>query len=266
MKLTISVAQIRVKQSDPEANLKKAEALIARASRRKSAIICFPEMWTTGFSWAYNERIARDHEKIIDRIANLAKRYKIWINGSTLALNEELKISNTSILFDPEGKRAGQYRKIHLFRIIHEDKHLAPGNSLCLVDTPWGPSALAICYDIRFPELFRAYAVKGVKIVFLPAAFPRPKLEHWKVLTRARAIENQMYFIGANQVGDENLIPGGKEQYAGNSVIVDPWGRTIAEAGEEKEELLTAEIDMDMVDDVRSKMKVLEDRRPELYK
>lgn len=265
MKITISVAQINVKQSDPEANLKAGERFIAEASRRKSDIICFPEMWTTGFNWANNERLSRGAEKIIGRIALLARQYRIWINGSMLALNEDFKLSNTSILFDPEGNRAGTYRKIHLFSAINEDKHMAPGNSLCMADAPWGPSAMTICYDIRFPELFRAYAVKGAKIVFSPMAFPYPKLEHWKVLARARAIENQMYLVGANQVGSEDLGPDGKVTYCGASVIVDPWGRAVAEAGEAGEELLTADIDMDMVDDIRSKMRVLKDRRPELY-
>ncbi len=266
MKLTISTAQISVKQSDPEANLRKGEALIAEAARRKSDIILFPEMWTTGFNWANNASMARDHEKVIDRIADLAKRYKIWINGSMLALNEEGAPSNASILFDPSGKRAGIYRKIHLFSMIHEDKHVTSGGSLCMVNTPWGLTALAICYDIRFPELFRAYAVRGARIIFSSMAFPYPKLEHWRVLVRARAIENQIYLVGANQVGSEDLGSDGKVTYCGNSVIIGPWGETVAEAGETEEELITATVDMGKVDEVRSRMSVLKDRRPEIYK
>lgn len=266
MKLTVSIAQIRVKRSDPEANLKAGEKLVAEAARRKSDIICFPEMWTTGFDWAVSDRLARESGKTFERIAEMARRYKIWINGSMLALDEEKKPSNTSVLFDPQGRQAGTYRKIHLFGVIHEDRHIAAGNSLCIVDAPWGLSALTICYDIRFPELFRAYAVKGAKIVLSPMAFPYPKLEHWKVLVRARAIEDQMYVVGVNQVGSEDLTPGVKVTYCGASAIIDPWGRTVVEASEDREELLTAEIDMDMVDDIRGKMGVLKDRRPELYK
>ena len=252
VKLTISIAQMGVKQSDPEVNLRRGEALIAEAARRKSDIITFPEMWTTGFGWVYNKARLRDHEKVIEHIAGLARRYKIWINGSTLALNEEGLPSNTSILFDSSGKIAGTYRKIHLFSMIHENKHFAAGSRLCMVDTPWGPTALAICYDIRFPELFRAYAVKGAKIVFLSMAFPLSRIEHWKVLVRARAIENQIYIVGTNQVGSEDLGPDGKVTYCGSSVIVDPWGETVVEAGQTEEELLTTTIDMDRVDEVRS--------------
>ncbi|MFH1189747.1 MAG: carbon-nitrogen family hydrolase [Candidatus Omnitrophota bacterium] len=265
MKVTISIAQMRVKQSDPAANLKAGEKLAAEASRRKSDIICFPEMWTTGFDWAASGRLARESGKTLECIADMARRHRIWINGSILALNEENRPSNTSVLFDPGGRQAGVYRKIHLFGGIQEDKYIAAGNSLCVVDTPWGLSGLSICYDIRFPELFRAYALKGVKIVFSPMAFPHPKLEHWRALVRARAIEDQMYMAGANQVGSEDLASAGKVTYCGASCLIDPWGRAVAEAGETDEELLTAQIDTAMADDIRGKMSVLKDRRPELY-
>lgn len=265
MKLTVSIAQMDVSISAPEENLEKGEVLTAEAAKRGSGLICFPEMWTTGFNWAVNKRIAPEHEKIIDRIAGMAKRYHIWINGSTLALNEEGRISNTSILFNPEGLPAGIYRKTHLFSFMHEDEHMAAGRSLCVADTPWGPTGLSICYDIRFPELFRTYALKGAKIVLSPMAFPYPRLQHWKILVRARAIENQMYMIGTNQVGSEDFGPDGVATYFGSSVIIDPWGETILEAGETEESLLTATIDLDRVDEIRAKMRVLKDRRPDLY-
>lgn len=265
MRLTISVAQMAVKQSDPEANLAKGEKMIMEAVRRKSDMICFPEMWTTGFDWEYLKRSLRDHEKVIDRIAGMAKKHRIWINGSTIAMNKDGSASNTSILFDSGGTVAGRYRKAHLFSAISEEKHLKPGDSLCVADTPWGRIALAVCYDIRFPELFRAYAMKGAEIVLSPSAFPYPKLHHWKALTRARAIENQLFFVGVNQAGSEDLGPDGKKEYLGDSVIIDPWGDVLAEAREAREELITAEIDMAKVAEVRSKMAVLKDRRPELY-
>lgn len=182
-----------------------------------------------------------------------------------LALNEEGKVSNTSILFDATGKRAGIYRKTHLFTMFHEDEHMAPGNSLCTVQTPWGMVGLSVCYDIRFPELFRTYALKGVKIQLSPMAFPYPRLQHWKVLVRARAIENQMYMIGTNQVGTEDFGFDGVVTYFGDSSIIDPWGETVIEGGEKEESLLTASIEIDKVDQIRSKMKVLNDRRPDLY-
>jgi omega-amidase len=265
MKLTVSIAQMAVVNSKPEENLKKGEAWIGEAARRKSDVICFPEMWTTGFNWSNNRRIAQAHEKVIESVADMAKRHGIWISGSMLSLNENGKLSNASILFDPKGRKAGIYRKAHLFSLVGEDAHMEAGKSLCMVDAPWGLTGLSICYDIRFPELFRTYALKGVKIVFSPMAFPRPKLHHWKALIRARAIENQMFMVAVNQVGEEDLSSGDTLTYFGDSSIIDPWGEVVLEAGQTDEELLTATIDIDRVTEVRNKMKVLQDRRPDLY-
>ena len=265
MKLKVSVAQMDVATSDPAENLRKGEIRIAEAAERESDLICFPEMWTTGFNWKKNELIATKQDEIIGRIAEMAKRYNIWINGSMLALNDQGRVANTSILFDSGGKIAGIYRKTHLFSLLNEDKHMAAGDSLCTVDTPWGLVGLSICYDLRFPELFRTYALQGVKMVLSPMAFPYPRLAHWKVLVRARAIENQMFMVGTNQVGSENFEKEGTLTYFGDSVIIDPWGETVLEASETEEELLTASIDMQKVDEIRNKMQVLKDRRPDLY-
>jgi len=265
MKLKVSVAQMDVATSDPAENLRKGEIRIAEAAERESDLICFPEMWTTGFNWTKNEEIATKQDEIIGRIAEMAKRYNIWINGSMLALNDQGRVANTSILFDSGGKIAGIYRKTHLFSLLNEDKHMAAGDSLCTVDTPWGLVGLSICYDLRFPELFRTYALQGVKMVLSPMAFPYPRLAHWKVLVRARAIENQMFMVGTNQVGSENFEKEGTLTYFGDSVIIDPWGETVLEASETEEELLTASIDMQKADEIRNKMQVLKDRRPDLY-
>ena len=266
MKLTVSIAQFDVVTSQPEENLRKGESFIAEAARRGSDLVCLPEMWTTGFNWANNERMAQDHETVPGRIGEMAKKYGIWINGSVLALNEQGKVSNTSILFDNGGHCAALYRKTHLFTLLHEDRYMASGQSLAIAETPWGKAGLSICYDIRFPELYRTYALQGVKFVLVPMAFPHPRQEHWKILGRARAIENQMFVIGVNQVGSEDFGNDGWVTYFGSSAIIDPWGKAIIEAGESDEMLLTATIDTDRVDEIRSTMTVLRDRRPDLYK
>jgi len=135
-----------------------------------------------------------------------------------------------------------------------------------MVDTPWGPVGLSICYDIRFPELFRTYALQGARMALSPIAFPHPRLDHWRILVRARAIENQMFLVGVNRVGSEDFGSDGTVTFFGNSVIIDPWGRTVVEAGETEETLLTASIDLQQAEEVRSRMRVLGDRRPELYR
>jgi len=263
--LTIAIAQMRVAARCPEENLAKAELLVAEAAQRGSDLVCFPEMWTTGFDWSYLAAQAAQHAGVIERVAALARRYGIWINGSLPEVTVDGSIANTSILFNAAGERVATYRKVHLFSLLHEDLHLAAGNSLTVVNTPWGLVGLAICYDIRFPELFRSYALQGVSLVLSPIAFPHPRLDHWQVLSRARAIENQMFLVGVNRVGSEDFGPDGVVSYFGNSVIIDPWGRVIVEASETEEELLTVAIDLRQADEVRSSMRVLNDRRPDLY-
>jgi omega-amidase len=265
VKITVSIAQIEVARSQPEVNLQKGERLAREAARRGSDLVCFPEMWTTGFDWEANLRLAPEQECVVERVAAMARDNRIWVSGSMLTTYEQGRMSNTHLLFDPEGEERGRYTKSHLFSMFHEQEHVAAGNSLCIVEAPWGKTALSVCYDIRFPELFRSYALKGAKITLSPAAFPHPRMAHWKVLVRARAIENQMFMVGTNQVGTEDLGPHGRVTYFGDSVIIDPLGDTVVEAGETDEELLTATIDMDAVDATRAKMAVLRDRRPELY-
>jgi predicted amidohydrolase len=142
---------------------------------------------------------------------------------------------------------------------MNEDQHLAAGQHLTTVETSWGQSGLAICYDLRFAEIFRTYALQGVNLVYLPAEWPHPRLAHWQTLLRARAIENQMYMVGVNRVGTD-----GTHQFFGHSAIINPWGDTILEGGE-SEALLTATIDTDIVAKVRDQIPVFKDRRPELY-
>ncbi len=259
MQLTISLAQIDVALGDPEANLKKADQWVAEAARRGSELIVFPEMWTTGYDWTHVEALASQQADILAEIAALAKTYHLWLNGSMLALDENDQPANTSILFDPSGEQVGLYRKIHLFGVMDEDQYLVPGQHLTTVETPWGQSGLAICYDLRFAEMFRTYALNGVNMVYLPAEWPHPRLAHWRTLLRARAIENQMYIVAANRVGSD-----GTYDFCGHSAIIDPWGNAVVEGGQ-SELLLTAAIETDMVTEVRRQIPVFKDRRPDLY-
>jgi len=259
MQLTISLAQIDIALGDPTANLQKAAEWAAEAARRGSDLIVFPEMWTTGFDWDNLDLLAGRHKEILAEIATLARKHRLWLNGSVLTLNENNQPTNTSLLFDPQGQIVGLYRKIHLFRLIDEDQHLASGQGLTTVETTWGQSGLAICYDLRFAEMFRTYALNGVNMVYLPAEWPHPRLAHWRILLRARAIENQMFMIAVNRVGSD-----GANDYFGHSAIIDPWGNAVVEGGE-TELMLTARIETDMVANVRRKIPVFQDRRPELY-
>ena len=265
MKVAVTLVQMRVEAARPEANLGRGEAFVAEAAKRGSLLVCFPEMWTTGFNWEWNAAHLGEQESVSERVGAMARRHGVWLSGSLLLADDAGRPANTHVLFDPEGRRAAVYRKAHLFSLMGEDRHMAPGDALALAETPWGPTGLSVCYDLRFPELFRSYALKGAAVILSPTAFPYPRLDHWRVLVRARAIENQCFFAGTNQVGAEDLGAAGGVTYFGASALVDPWGRTLAEGSETEEELLTAEMDLAEVGAVRSRMRVFADRRPDLY-
>jgi len=260
MKLTVSLGQMDVKLGDVPANLATVEALTVEAIRRGSDLVVFPELWSTGYDLPY----AANHAKptgsgIFSTVASLAREQGIAIVGSMLSLLGDKQYGNTAVFFDRLGRNQGEYSKVHLFRLMDEDQYLTPGQRLALVDTIWGKIGLAICYDLRFPELFRTYALAGANATILPAEWPNPRLSHWRTLLRARAIENQMFVIACNRVGKT-----GDTSFFGRSCIVDPWGEIIVEAGEQ-EILLTAEIDLSLVQSVRSKIPIFTDRRPDLY-
>lgn len=264
MKTSISLAQFSTDSKDPKKNLIKTEAFLKQAKNLGSTIAIFPEMWVTGFNSTYTPETVKS-------LATLAKDYSLWIGGSLPLLNEERRITNTFVLFNPEGSVSSLYNKIHLFPHFCEEIVMSAGTQLTLFEQPWGTNSSAlcgysICYDLRFPELFRSYALQGAKVIFLVAAFPHPRLEHWKTLIKARAIENQLYMVCVNRVGSEEFQGVGEQMFFGSSMIVNPWGEILVSGNEKEEVLLTAEIDLAMVDKIRNDINVFKDRRPEIYK
>lgn len=260
MHLIISLAQIDVALGEPDRNLTTIKVMAAEAARRGSDIVVFPELWSTG----YDLENAAIHATPVDRgifaeTAELSRQYGIHIVGSCLSELGEGRYGNTAVFYNHKGLELGVYTKIHLFRLMDEDQYLVPGDHLTFVESRWGSLGLAICYDLRFPEIFRSYATAGAKMVLLPSEWPHPRLEHWRALIRARAIENQMFVIACNRVGVSK-----ETSFCGHSAIIDPWGETVIEGGESPT-LLTAGIDLDRVDEIREKIPVLSDRRPDIY-
>jgi len=261
MNLKISLAQMDISLGKPDENLAKARSMVIRAAKQGSDIIILPELWSTGYDLENAAAYSVPTDKgIFAEMSALASEHNIHILGSCLSLLESGQFGNTAVFLNPDGEILGEYTKVHLFQLMNEHKYLSAGDHLTVVETSWGKSGLAICYDLRFPELFRAYALSGVKIVFLPAEWPHPRLTHWQILLRARAIENQMYVVACNRVGMSK-----DTRFFGHSCIVDPWGEIVIEA-DENEKLLTAEIEIDKVDEVRARIPVLADRRPGIYR
>lgn len=258
-KLSISLAQMPIHLGEVRRNVAQMEKWTTEAARRGSHIVVFPELWTTGYALPRARELAETlNSGTFAHVGALAKSEKISIVGSMME-KRGLEVSNSATFFAPNGQMHGVYRKIHLFQLMDEDKYFQPGSSPLAMDLPWGRTALAICYDLRFPELFRRYALDDAILMIVPAEWPMQRIEHWRSLLIARAIENQVYMVGVNTAGTV-----GETLFGGHSMIVDPWGKVVAEAGDEPQ-LLTVDIEMDRVKEVRGAIPVFDDRRPETY-
>ncbi|HYO87880.1 MAG TPA: carbon-nitrogen family hydrolase [Candidatus Limnocylindrales bacterium] len=257
--MMISLAQMNIALGDVRRNLKAAEESIAEAGRRGSHLLVLPELWATGYALEQGRTLASDlNTDVFAQVAALAAQHKISIVGSHLERRGG-QVANSAPFIDSRGGVRGVYRKIHLFGLMDEDRYLQAGSAPLLLDLPWGATGFAICYDLRFPELFRRYAVEGAKVIVVPAEWPAERIAHWRALLIARAIENQCYIVAVNACGQT-----GNTLFGGHSMIVDPWGDVVIEVGEQPV-LATASIELEMVAEVRKRMPVLEDRRPELY-
>jgi len=258
--LIVSLAQMDCQLGEPEANQARAVAFIAEAARRNSHLVLLPELWRSGYDLAHAGRYAAAlGTGPFAWLAGQSRAHRLWIASSLLEAREG-EIFNTATLFSPTGELAAVYRKIHLFGLMEEDRTLAAGNAAPVFDLPWGRSALAICYDLRFPELFRRYALEGAVLIMLPAQWPRRRAEAFRTLVRARAAENQCFMLACNRVGKS-----GDTSFGGRSAVVDPWGNVIVEGGE-TELLLTAAVEMGQVAEAREHIPVFRDRRPDVYR
>ena len=253
--------------NDKPANLERAERLVRVGAARGANLVALPE----GFNWRGKraEQVAAaetlDGESL-SLMARLARELRIHIvAGSITERGDDVSRSyNTSVLLGPDGARIAVYRKIHLFdvdlpgrvTVRESDSKLAGADVVC-AETPVGAIGLSICYDLRFPELYRRLAFAGARIIMVPSAFTFPTGEaHWEPLLRARAIENQAYVIAPAQFGP-NIY--GYSDY-GNSMIVDPWGRVLARAADQ-EGVVVAPIDLEYQDRVRSELPALKHAR-----
>lgn len=226
----------------------------------KPDVIILPEMWNAGYALTEIEQLADEQgQQTKALLSSFAKEHHVNIIGGSVAAKQEDGVYNTMFAFDRQGQLIGDYSKLHLFRLMDEDKYLQAGHSLGELTIDDTKAGMMICYDIRFPELARSLALQGAKVLFVPAQWPHPRLHHWKTLLQARAIENQMFVVACNRMGVT-----GHTEFFGHSMVIDPWGEIIAEAGEE-ETTLYGEIDLSIVDKVRETIPVFADRRPELY-
>ncbi len=261
--MKIAAAQMRCALGDPSANLQSMRALAERARDAGVELIVFPEMADTGYAMrVIREQAGRWNEGAMPELQEIARRFSIAI-VSGVSEREGSSIFNTQVLLDAKGAMVAKYRKTHLFAPapIEEDKCCRPGDSLTSCDFAGFRLGLSICYDLRFPEIYRALTLEQKCNVFVvSSAWPFPRAEHLRILTTARAIENQSYLVLANRVGIDDGV-----QFCGSSAVIDPAGVVIGSASSDREELLVSEISAETVRKVREAMPVFAHRRPELY-
>lgn len=260
--LRIALLQMDVVHGDPDANFRRAQEMIEEvtAAQEKPDVIVMPEMWNTGYSLANIKQIADvDGQRTKQVIGDLARQAGVHIVAGSVANLIDGDVYNTIFAFDRQGEVQAQYSKIHLFRLLEEEKYLKAGNQLGKLNLDGTQAGMMICYDIRFPELSRRLALDGAKLLIVPAEWPHPRLHHWRSLLIARAIENQMYVCAVNCVGS-----GAGNEFFGHSMVIDPWGEVLAEA-DEQEQIVQADINLALVDEVRERIPVFNDRRPEMY-
>ncbi len=256
--------------SNVHANLLEVEKLVEHAARDGAQLVVLPE------NFAYMGNVCRDLLKVQEKdndgpiqhfLSQLAQKLGIWIVGGTLpiAAGSPDKVRAACLLYDDQGQRRARYDKMHLFDVnlieaeeqYVESETIEPGSDSCVVDTPFGRLGLAVCYDLRFPELFRSMLDQGMELVALPAAFTAMTgAAHWDILLRARAVENLSYVLAAAQGG---FHIGGRRTW-GHSMIVDPWGSKLAEQTSGNGPV-TAEIDLEFLRATRNNFPSLNHRR-----
>ena len=255
----VALIQVDVSDSEsPEVRVKRVLQLV-RDQQGKCDFVVLPELWNVG---AFNNDALRPYAEprdgeLVSALCDVAKETGLWLHGgSFVELHDGDKLSNTSLLIRPDGTVATFYRKIHLFGFdTGEAVMLARGNDIIVEnETPVGRAGIATCYDLRFPELFRSQCANGAQTFVLCSGWPIPRINHWRVLIQARAIENQAWFIACNEVGQN-----GDYTLGGHSMVVSPKGDIIVEAGTE-EEIIYADIDVDLVDQWRQDFPILRDR------
>lgn len=261
--MKIAAAQMSCALGDLSANLGKIRGFSSRARNAGAELVVFPEMVDTGYSMPVIQAHGTTWtEGAVPELQAIAKSLSIAIVCGVSERTGQ-SLYNTQVFIDAAGNIMSKYRKAHLFAVppLEEQKCFAPGNEVTSFAFGSFRFGLSICYDLRFPELYRTLALEhGTTVFIVSSAWPFPRVEHLRTLATARAIENQSYVIVSNRVGKDDGI-----SFCGTSAIIDPYGVIIASASADREELIQAELSEEVLQSVRRRMKVFAHRRPDLY-
>lgn len=256
--MKVHAIQLRTDLNEPiEERVERAAALVA--AQRRADLVILPELWVQG-GFAF-DRFSHTAQEIdgpaVTAMRNAAVASGIWLHAGSLVLRSpDGSLRNTALMIAPDGSIIAQYAKRYLFGFAGgETRVLTAGDELVTVELPWFRAGLSICYDVRFPEMYRALLDLGSEVFLIPAAWPERRIAHWSLLIRARAVENQAFVVACNGVGRQ-----GDVDLGGYSAIIDPWGVTLAEGGRD-EEVLVVDINSKLVAKTREVFPVLRDRR-----
>ena len=263
--LKIAVVQIDCAVGDAESNTVKAIQKVTEAAELQASVVLLPEISDLGYELEIVAKSALplDKNPFFMGLCNLARTHKLSII-SGIAERTVDGVFNSIIAIDANGELVSKYHKTHLATMdpLSEEKFLQPGEATVSTEIAGIKSGFMTCYEVRFPEIARKYFLEGVKIIYLPAAFPLVRIEQWDTLVKARAIENQIFVVAANRVGEDK--PG--LTLGGHSQIISPTGRVLAMGSDSEESVVWANIDLNEITKFRQQIKISEDRRTELYR
>lgn len=272
MRMRMAVIQLN-SRNIPSENMAVVEQSLDRAAAMGAQFVALPELWTYLGPYAgYEEAAQTIPGPAIELLQEKARKHNMIVHGGSIVERHPAiagKFYNTSVLIDRRGEIMAQYRKIHLFdvQLANGEKHLEseriiPGDKVVTAEVDGITFGLTVCYDLRFPELYRSLVLQGAHVLLVPAGFTlHTGRDHWEVLLRARAIENLCYVVAPGQVG---TYPPNKQCF-GRSMIVDPWGLVIAQA-QDMPTVIMAEVDLARIEQARAQIPCLEHRRPQLYR
>ena len=263
----LAVCQLRT-ETDYDATLEKTAGMIRDAAASGAAVVVLPEMFSCPYSREYFRKApSRGHEYVCRQLAGFARDNRVILVGGSVPEAEDGRLYNSSFVYDSGGSLLARHRKVHLFDVdlpgmrFFESHTFTPGREITVFDTRYGRFGLAICFDVRFPELFRAMARRGAEVICLPAQFNMTTgPAHWEASLRMRAVDNEVFFVGASAA----RYKGFSYECWGHSMILDPFGAALA-AADETEQTIIAEIDLNRIDEVRAQLPTFLHLREDVY-
>ncbi len=254
--MKVALLQIDVQIGQVKENQNKVKKYLKEAADLGAEIAVLPELWNTGYALGQIKQLAETKSgESITLLRKIAREHHMYIFAGSIMEKKEGRYHNTCFVIDHNGNIIETYRKVHLFSLgLLENKVFTAGDEWILVDTPWLKTGVLLCYDLRFPEFCRNLALRGAQMLIIPAQWPEVRIEHWQLLCRARAIENQCFVLACNTTGE------GESPYRGSSMIISPLGEVLADASNQ-ERILFTDLNIEELDGIKEKIDIFSDRK-----